>query len=200
MRCLMRWLIPRDESMSTLCLFLGFFVTGVWSSSTSISSALRFPFAFCRGGRPLRTRLLEELVHADYLAVTCAMAVVADLPIVTAILLHVRLGAAAVALAAHDAVKLLAGTGGVHVHSIGVAGSGCEWGGVHGSRGSSGGGRERPSLLTGPLCTPLTDADVDVGGDSDELLERSDGACGVHQLVLDCVGEVLVESIPEVGT
>ena len=46
MRCLMRWLIPRDESMSTLCLFLGFFVTGVWSSSTSISSALRFPFAF----------------------------------------------------------------------------------------------------------------------------------------------------------
>ena len=46
MRCLMRWLIPRDESMSTLCLFLGFLVTGAWSSSTSMSSALRFPFAF----------------------------------------------------------------------------------------------------------------------------------------------------------
>jgi hypothetical protein len=44
-KCLMRWVIPRDESKRTLCLFFFFFDTGGSGSSlsTSISSALRFP-------------------------------------------------------------------------------------------------------------------------------------------------------------
>ena len=47
MRWRMRWLIPREESMSTLCLFLGFLLGGARSaSSTSMLSALRLPFAF----------------------------------------------------------------------------------------------------------------------------------------------------------
>ena len=57
MRCLIRWVIPLEDNISTLCLFFNFFGAGVedtWvSASTSISSAFRLPFPFASALRAL---------------------------------------------------------------------------------------------------------------------------------------------------
>ena len=87
--------------------------------------------------------------------------------------------------------------GSVNVHCIGVFGDeggdgGCSGDGVLGRWGGL-------ALLACLFGSALPNADVNVGGNRDELIKGPDRPGSVHQLVLDVAGEMLVEAISEIG-
>ena len=66
-------------------------------------------------------------------------------------------------------------------------------------RGPSRRGGRSSSLLTSLLCAALTDTNIDVGSDCDELLECASGSSGVHQLIFDGIRKVVVEPVSKIS-